>query len=362
MSFSHRTEHLYYLCAFCTVLMLSTSVVNIISIVRRPSSVVSSSTSISVALIRSEQNQTKRFLTKTVDPFEQTYRIFLQNYVSIVDEQNSTLNYCPAVPPNLLGPISIEDLPTNFSLENSSSFHVDVENGGSYRPKECQARHKVALIVPYRNRWQILSQFLFHTHKILQRQQLDYHIYVCEQAFNKTFNKGIVMNGCFKEILRAQPDIDCVIMHDVDLLMIDDRNMYSCPTYPRHLSVAIDKFQFYLPYAALVGGVLAMRRQHYLLVNGYSTNYWGWGGEDDDMYERIINKHLPLERPPASVARYKMLKHTHQELNPERLKILKAAHTRIDSDGVNNVKYRLLEKKFYHLFTHLLIDVGEEPK
>ncbi|CAF4286907.1 unnamed protein product, partial [Rotaria magnacalcarata] len=33
-----------------------------------------------------------------------------------------------------------------------------------------------------------------------------------------------------------------------------------------------------------------MRREHYLLVNGYSTNYWGWGGEDDDMYQRVVKK------------------------------------------------------------------------
>ena len=105
-----------------------------------------------------------------------------------------------------------------------------------------------------------------------------------------------------------------------------------------------------------------MRREHYVLVNGYSTNYWGWGGEDDDMYARIVNKNLQLERPPASIARYKMLKHSHQTLNPERMKFLSAAHTRIDSDGVNNVKYRLLEKHFNHLYTHLLIDVGDEPR
>lgn len=103
-----------------------------------------------------------------------------------------------------------------------------------------------------------------------------------------------------------------------------------------------------------------MRREHYLLVNGYSTNYWGWGGEDDDMHARIVKKDLILERPPASIARYKMLKHTHQKLNPARMKVLRTAHIRIDSDGVNNVKYNLLNTTFYHLFTHFLIDVGEQ--
>ncbi|CAF0968854.1 unnamed protein product [Rotaria sordida] len=298
--------------------------------------------------------------------FDETYQLFLQtftaNFMLILEHQNNASLYCPSIPPNLQGPIIIHEPPENFSVLNTSPYYPEVQHGGRYHPKTCLARHKIAIIVPYRDRWDILRRFLFHTHRFLQRQQLDYRIYVCEQAFDKTFNKGIVMNSCFKEILNLEPNTICFIMHDVDLLLIDDRNMYTCPSYPRHLSVAIDKFDYYLPYPELVGGVLAMRREHYILVNGYSTNYWGWGGEDDDMHKRITNKHLILERPPASIARYKMLKHTHQKLNPSRMKVLRTAHIRIDSDGVNNVKYKLLNTSFHHLYTHFLIDVGEQKR
>lgn len=41
-----------------------------------------------------------------------------------------------------------------------------------------------------------------------------------------------------------------------------------------------------LKYELLVGGVLNMRKEHFEMVNGYSNNYWGWGGEDDDMAYR----------------------------------------------------------------------------
>ena len=41
-----------------------------------------------------------------------------------------------------------------------------------------------------------------------------------------------------------------------------------------------------LPYNALVGGVFSIRREHFQMVNGYSNLYWGWGAEDDDMYNR----------------------------------------------------------------------------
>lgn len=35
-------------------------------------------------------------------------------------------------------------------------------------------------------------------------------------------------------------DYDCFVFHDVDLIPEDDRNLYSCPLEPRHMSVAID--------------------------------------------------------------------------------------------------------------------------
>lgn len=54
--------------------------------------------------------------------------------------------------------------------------------GGVSRPIGCTARHKVAVIVPYRDRRAHLTELLSHLHPLLQRQQLDYRIYVVEQV------------------------------------------------------------------------------------------------------------------------------------------------------------------------------------
>jgi len=43
-----------------------------------------------------------------------------------------------------------------------------------------------------------------------------------------------------------------------------------------------------VPYNGIFGGVTAFKQQHFELVNGFSNQFYGWGGEDDDMYNRLV--------------------------------------------------------------------------
>ena len=49
----------------------------------------------------------------------------------------------------------------------------------------------------------------------------------------------MLMNIGALEALK-QYQYDCFVFHDVDLLPEDDRNLYTCPEQPRHMSIAID--------------------------------------------------------------------------------------------------------------------------
>ena len=51
-------------------------------------------------------------------------------------------------------------------------------------------------------------------------------------------------------------------------------------------SSSIDKFRYNLPYSRMTGGVLAVSSEQYGRLNGFSNRYVGWGGEDDDLFNR----------------------------------------------------------------------------
>jgi hypothetical protein len=57
------------------------------------------------------------------------------------------------------------------------------------------------------------------------------------------FNRGLLLNIGYLEASQEY-DYDCYIFHDVDLLPENDYNIYRCSDLPRHMSVAVDKFDY----------------------------------------------------------------------------------------------------------------------
>lgn len=254
----------------------------------------------------------------------------------------------------------------NTTLEDirvlESRFLRKLLPGGWYKPKECTAKDRVAIIIPYRDRPQHLPIFLANMHPFLMKQQIEYGIFLIEQVAEGLFNRAALMNVGFVESQKLA-DWDCFIFHDIDLLPMDDRNLYKCPDQPRHMSVAVDTmgfkwvtvfvFSFFffiqltaknhpfrLPYSSIFGGVSAMTKKQFQKVNGFSNCFWGWGGEDDDMSNRYVTdkllqslarsfnftalfsrlKHVGyhIARYPINIARYTMLNHRKEKANPKR--------------------------------------------
>ncbi|XP_049276085.1 beta-1,4-N-acetylgalactosaminyltransferase bre-4 [Rhipicephalus sanguineus] len=248
--------------------------------------------------------------------------------------------------------------------------------GGRWFPTGCTARHRAAIVVPYRDRLSNLQAFLQHMHPFLQSQQLDYGIYVVEQVWtpplyppetlhisgpslvyrrgnrrhssshpslntfmNSSFMHSFAQNDTegFKraklfnagyEIAKAMHNHSCFIFHDVDLLPENRRNMYACNEGgPFHLPTCIDRWNYTVIYPGAFGGVCAMHTEHMEKLNGFSNLFSKWGGEDDDMARRIW--------------------------------LLRRSFFRSFKDGLNSLKYSVLDIVFKKLYTHITVDISD---
>lgn len=83
------------------------------------------------------------------------------------------------------------------------------------------------------------------------KQQLEYRIFLIEQVAKGKFNRAALLNVGYIESKKLG-DWDCFIFHDIDLLPMDDRNLYNCYEQPRHMSVAVDRLGFKFVFTELI--------------------------------------------------------------------------------------------------------------
>ena len=60
--------------------------------------------------------------------------------------------------------------------------HEDMQPGGMWEPSTCVSRHHVAILIPYRDRYNHLKILLHYLIPILQRQLVKFRIFVVEQV------------------------------------------------------------------------------------------------------------------------------------------------------------------------------------
>ncbi|KHN75608.1 Beta-1,4-N-acetylgalactosaminyltransferase bre-4 [Toxocara canis] len=277
-------------------------------------------------------------------------------------QQNKSL--CPDISDNkgLLGKLPQATLLiTNMKEAEVRNHYPYLEPGGRWRPTECVARYKVALIIPFRDRQTHLTRLIDFLVPILKRQLLDFRFIVTEQYGRDLFNKGRIMNAAFR--IAERLGVDCVIFHDVDMFPQDDHNSYGCPPTPRHIGAFVSNLGYQLWYKEIVGGVLAITMDDYRAINGYSNMYWAWGGEDDDMGKRILSQNMTIERPDPTTGRFSMLKHVKRKRTAPKLiyKLLDSADTRWQTDGLNVTSWKIVKFSVRPLYYHIYVDVGTPP-
>ncbi|KAG1674073.1 Beta-1,4-N-acetylgalactosaminyltransferase bre-4 [Nymphon striatum] len=252
----------------------------------------------------------------------------------------------------------------NESISDSSLTYLpgkyNIKHGGEWNPVSCKSLFRIAIIVPYRNRKHHLNIFLSYIHPFLQKQNIHYRIFIIEQSSLYKFNRGKILNIGFAEVNKKW-DYDCFIFHDIDLLPEKLQNLYACSKLPRHASSSVNSLRYNLPYRNMFGGVTAMRKHHFISANGYSNLYYGWGGEDDEMYERLKNKGFDVVRWDPKVARYSMVFHPRSvSLSENRHTLINSYQDRYHSDGLNSLYYNLIKIEERPLYTWVFVDINNK--
>lgn len=153
--------------------------------------------------------------------------------------------------------------------------------------------HRLAVLVPFRERFEELLQFIPHLGNFLNKQNINYHIFILNQIDRYRFNRASLINVGF---LYTKNIYDYIAMHDVDLLPLNENLKYNYPNNgPYHVSSPQYHPKYH--YKTFVGGILLIKREHFENLNGMSNMYWGWGLEDDEFYVRIKDAGLNVYRP-----------------------------------------------------------------
>ena len=153
-------------------------------------------------------------------------------------------------------------------------------------------KHKLAIIVPYRDRREHLDIFLPHIQSFLKDKNFDYKIFVIEQSDDKPFNYGKLCNSAF-HLLKDEYDYFC--FHDVDMLPTSDKADYSYKKIPTHLATRVQVHENTLPYLQYTGGVFIISKEDFQSINGYSNEYYGWGYTDLDLLFRMEQNGIKLD-------------------------------------------------------------------
>ena len=143
---------------------------------------------------------------------------------------------------------------------------------------------KVAIIVPFRNRWDHYNHFISSIQNYFFGKNINYSVIIVEQDNARAFNRGKLCNIGFIEA--KEQHCSHVVFHDIDMLPVNIDYSYS--PHPVHL-ISKD-----IPFDSYFGGITLFPTEVFDKINGFSNKYWGWGFEDDDLRYRCISNNVGL--------------------------------------------------------------------
>jgi hypothetical protein len=199
------------------------------------------------------------------------------------------------------------------------------------------------IVVPYRDnsaqeRASQLKKFVSH----MARYHPSWPILIIEQSQDdRKFNRGALLNIGARIAYKLKHTY--VIFHDVDLIPLAPLVPYytAFPEKPIHIGSAwTTKWQG----DSFMGGVMSMSISDIQKMNGFPNMFWGWGGEDDAMRNRLKKKNIQVFKLDTDKG-FKELPHVDTRSNQEWKNMRKWEDIREDSGrhGFNDVQWTVIQ-------------------
>lgn len=218
-----------------------------------------------------------------------------------------------------------------------------------------------SIIIPYRDRKRHLDLIVPHLRRWIKN---DFEILVIEQSNQHPFNRGKLLNIGF---LNRSETSTHIVTHDVDMLAQKNGCRtcgkqshngvdYSFKKGAVHLAGKASQFNGRMPYPTYFGGVTSFDIETFKAINGYSNDFWGWGAEDDDIYNRVIKAGI---KPGFLAYTFTSLFHKKQDFSNHKrnLSLLHAGN----QSGLSNCDYQILSTEEYRGAKVLKIDFEYNP-
>ena len=213
--------------------------------------------------------------------------------------------------------------------EKTYSYFFDLTTRLSKIRKEPiykRSNNYMNIVVAYRNsddnsRFKQLAIFKSQIDLIF-KNRINYHIYVIEQESDRDdydslpdefkqkgtqmakFNLGRLKNIGFFEADKRSRKLNLddqktyFILSDIDLLpsynLIDDYLKF--PDNPIHLANLGTRYNEKGKDSNFLGGVISFKDKDFVECNGFPNNFWGWGGEDNVLLDRLKTNNINIDK------------------------------------------------------------------
>ncbi len=200
-------------------------------------------------------------------------------------------------------------------------------------------KNKVAIIVPFREcigqkRSEQLRQFVPYMSNMLSKSSdVTFCIYIIEQSNDcRKFNRGKLLNIGYN--IAKKDGCNNFVFHDVDLIPSEDLLKYYTNIPEENRPVHIAKIWNRYSGDKYFGGIVAFSGEQFEKLNGFPNNFWGWGGEDDELRKRVDELNFKPVYP---------LNDKGNIIDMEQLSLNdKLAYLKKNKDLKCNIKYELL--------------------